>query len=103
MDDFHHYRESLGASNLKEIPMVWKGEVEIKSKQSAIQYRSHGKYKVFQKGDIISGRHKGTSIIQCLQNHMDWFPYQLCPHQNDIFQWNFIFSFRYFLVCNFVI
>lgn len=58
MDDFHHCRESLGASNMKEIPMVWKGEVVIKSRQNGIQYRGHGKYKVFQKGDIISSRQR---------------------------------------------
>lgn len=80
MDDFHHCRESLGASNMKKIPMIWKEDVVIKSRESAIKYRSHGKYKVFQIGTVISSRHKGTSMIQCLQNHMDWLPYPPLPH-----------------------
>lgn len=103
MGDFHHYKESLGASNMKGIPKVWKGEVVIKSRQSAVQYRSPDRYKVFQKGDIISSRHKGTSITQCLRDHMDWFPYQPRPHQNDISNGTLYFGSDIFLVCNVVI
>lgn len=77
------------SSNMRESSIIWKGEAVSKSRESAIKYKKHGNDKVFQFGTIISSRHKGTRMTQCLQYH----PYQPLPHQN-IFSMEFYIYFQ---------